>query len=84
MFMVLIRYFAGFTSSQGRQSVCGSQKLDGKVQTPINFDKELKKAIDNGLPAFNNDGTLHLTLFQVNAGMLIYKLGCISVNYYFI
>lgn len=52
---------------KGDTSVCGSQKLNGKTQTPINFDAEMKKAIDAGLPSVAADGMLSMTLFQVNA-----------------
>jgi hypothetical protein len=52
---------------KGDTSACGSQKLDGKQQTPINFQKALTTAINAGLPSAAADGTVKMTLFQVNA-----------------
>jgi hypothetical protein len=57
-------------------SACGSQKLDGKKQTPVNQDVELQKAIANGLPTAAADGTIAMTLFQVNADGAGYVFGC--------
>jgi hypothetical protein len=51
----------------GDNSACGSQKLDGKSQTPINEQAELSKAVSAGLPTTSSDGTISMTLFQVNA-----------------
>lgn len=55
---------------KGDTSLCGSQKLDGKSQTPINEKAEVSKAIAKGLPSVDSTGTLSMTLFQVNAGKL--------------
>jgi hypothetical protein len=52
---------------RGDNSACGSQKLDGKSQTPINEKSELSKAVQAGLPTASSDGTISMTLFQVNA-----------------
>jgi len=52
---------------KGDTSPCGSQKLDGKVQTPINLAKELQVATGSGLASTDADGKLNMTLFQVNA-----------------
>lgn len=52
---------------KGDNSLCGSQKLDGKKQTPINKDAEIKKAVAKGLPTPDKDGILKMTMFQVNA-----------------
>jgi len=52
---------------KGDTSACGSQKLDGKKQTPVNQAEELQKAISNGVPTAAADGTISMTLFQVNA-----------------
>jgi len=52
---------------KGDTSLCGSQKLDGKEQTPINKDAEIKKAVAQGLPTPDKDGILKMTMFQVNA-----------------
>jgi len=52
---------------KGDNSACGSQKLNGKSQTPINENLELSKAIQAGLPTASSDGTISMTLFQVNA-----------------
>jgi len=51
----------------GDNSVCGSQKLNGRVQTPLNKDAEVKKAVEKGLPTPAKDGILQMTMFQVNA-----------------
>jgi len=52
---------------KGDTSVCGSQKLDGKKQTPINQAAEFSKAIAKGVPTVADDGSISMTLFQVNA-----------------
>jgi len=52
---------------KGDNSLCGSQKLDGKKQTPINKDAEIKKSVAKGLPTPDKDGVLKMTMFQVNA-----------------
>jgi len=51
---------------KGDKSLCGSQKLNGKKQTPINKDAEIKKAVAKGLPTPDKDGVLKMTMFQVN------------------
>lgn len=50
---------------KGDTSLCGSQKLDGKSQTPLNEKSEMSKAIKAGLPSAAADGTVSMTLFQV-------------------
>jgi len=53
---------------KGDNSLCGSQKLDGKKQTPINFQAALKKATDpKNLATADANGVISMTLFQVNA-----------------
>jgi len=52
---------------KGDNSACGSQKLNGKTQTPVNEKLELSKAVNAGLPTASSDGTISMTLFQVNA-----------------
>jgi len=52
---------------KGDNSACGSQKLDGKKQTPVNEAAEFKKAIAKGVPTVGADGSISMTLFQVNA-----------------
>jgi len=52
---------------KGDTSACGSQKLNGKTQTPINEASALSKAVKAGLPTAAADGTISMTLFQVNA-----------------
>lgn len=64
----------------GDTSLCGSQKLNGKSQTPINEKAEVSKAIANGLPSADSTGTLSMTLFQVNAGTLCIVCYLISVD----
>jgi len=51
---------------KGDTSACGSQKLDGKKQTPINQAAEFSKAIAKGVPTVAADGSISMTLFQVN------------------
>jgi len=53
--------------TKGDNSACGSQKLDGKKQTPLNQAAEFKKAIAKGIPTLAADGSITMTLFQVNA-----------------
>jgi len=53
---------------KGDTSLCGSQKLDGKKQTPIDFQKALKTATDpKNLATADANGIISMTLFQVNA-----------------
>lgn len=51
---------------KGSNATCGEQKLDGKTETPVNLMSELSKAIQSGLPTVASDGTITMTLFQVN------------------
>jgi len=52
---------------KGDTSACGSQKLNGVTQTELNKASELSKAIKAGLPTASSNGTIAMTLFQVNA-----------------
>jgi len=52
---------------KGNNAECGSQKLNGKAETAVNEQSELSKAINAGLPTAASDGTISMTLFQVNA-----------------
>lgn len=52
---------------KGDNSACGSQKLNGKTQTELNEAAALSKAVNAGLPTASSDGTISMTLFQVNA-----------------
>lgn len=52
---------------KGDTSACGSQKLNGVSQTELNEPSELSKAIAAGLPTASSNGTISMTLFQVNA-----------------
>ncbi|KAF7970583.1 hypothetical protein HWV62_23583 [Athelia sp. TMB] len=52
---------------KGDTSACGSQKLNGVSQTEVNEASELSKAIKAGLPTASSNGTISMTLFQVNA-----------------
>lgn len=53
---------------KGDNSVCGSQKLDGKKQTPIDFQAALKTATNpKNLATADANGVISMTLFQVNA-----------------
>lgn len=53
---------------KGDTSLCGSQKLDGKKQTPINFQAALKTATNaKNLATADANGVISMTLFQVNA-----------------
>lgn len=51
---------------KGDTSLCGSQKLNGKTQSPINEKSEMSKAISAGLPSAAADGTVTMTMFQVS------------------
>jgi len=53
--------------ANGDKSLCGSQKLNGKKQTKIKKDAEVKKLVAKGLPTPDKDGVLKMTMFQVNA-----------------
>lgn len=57
---------------KGDNSLCGSQKLDGKKQTPINEKSELSKAVRAGLPTADAQGNIKMTLLQ---GLSIIFLG---------
>ena len=69
-------------------SACGSQKLNGKKQTFINFQQQVAKNIQAGLPTAAQDGTIGMTLFQVNADGAGLAVAChgveCSANYAFL
>jgi len=53
---------------KGDNSICGSQKLDGKKQTAIDFQAALKTATNpKNLATADANGVISMTLFQVNA-----------------